>query len=627
MKGVALVGALALGCDIALALNRTNCYETAPSNKYYSLDWKAEGHTFFDDLVFQGGHGATGGAANYAGSKADALSHGTISTTAHHAYMMVGKAFNTAAGPRRNSVKVQTRKAWKHFLGVLRYKHVPFGLGIWPAFWMNGPLGTWPNGGELDVLEYASHDGQKVSMHTGAHNHCQLSPGEVTKCGEMPDSNGMGYNCYTNYGTKNLGCGPTTFAGQRPPEYWSSNPGAMAIEWTDRFIKVFYFDEANIPEDLDVDFPRPESWDEKWVIAYFPFAASNEKHPGSCPNPADVLMKQNIIMNIELCGDWAGGKWEPWDQDPFAKEWRGKRDRGECHRSGKHSANDCCANYLAQSKMNKYLEQNAYYDIMYLKIFKLKTGADPVPPPTQRRRRSAPAPSPGKCAKTWYEDIDCDGMDILNTKMDTANDCCQLCGNTTGCYAFTHNVFDGHLSPTCYLKASCKSSKRGGKRGCTSGTVEKAPTPPPPPTPPGACGNYLENTDCSGGADLKNMAKDSTDDCCAECSQTDGCTAFTHTGSNDGHGRPYCYLKKSCKKGERSWAGGAKSGHDIAPDPSVPRRRRRAPASKGCCSWAANNECGSSTDYCVANADNCVVCGGHWVTKALFEERESETMI
>jgi len=622
MKGAAIVGALAFGCDIAFASNRTNCYETAPSNQYYSLDWKAEGHTFFDDLDFRGGPGATKGCATYAGSKAEALSLGTINTTAHHAYMMVGK---TLGNNRRHSVKVETRKTWKHFLGVLRYKHVPFGLGIWPAFWMNAPGVSWPNGGELDILEYASHDGQKVSLHTRDTNKCKLDSGEVNKCTEMPDSNKMDYDCYTDYDKGRLGCGPTTFAGQRQPEYWSNNPGAMAIEWTDRFIKVFYFDEANIPDDLDVDFPRPESWDEKWVIAYFPFAASNEKNPGWCPNPADVLMKQKIILNIELCGTWAGNgaTWVIKDQDPFAQEWVGKRDRGECQ-----NGEDCCSKYLAQSKMDKYLEKNAYFDIMYLKIFKLKTGADPVPPPSRRRRRSVPAPSPGTCAKTWYEDKDCFGAeDIGNTGMDTANNCCELCGNTTDCYSFTHNAFDGHMSPTCYLKGKCTESMLQGKRGCTSGTVEKAPTPPPPPTPPGACGSYLQNTDCSGGADLKNMAMDSVDDCCAECSQTDGCTAFTHTGSGDGHGMPYCYLKKSCKKSERSVAMGAKSGHDIAPDPSAPRRRRRAPASKGCCSWAANNECGSSTDYCVANADNCVVCGGHWVTKALFEERESETMI
>jgi len=609
---------------LVLASNETqkNCYEVAPSNKHYALAWKAQGKHFFDDLHFTTGAGKTGGSVNYL-DKNNAFQHGIINTSKHSAKMRVGKAFNTASGPRRHSVKVGTKKRFKHFLGVLKYKHVPFGLGVWPAFWTVGK--NWPEGGELDVLEYASHEGQQVSLHTGAKNHCKLSAHEVTKCMEMPDSNGMDYNCYTNYGKGQLGCAPTTFAGQRPPEYWSDHPGALAIEWTERFLKVYYFDEANIPDDLDSETPTPEAWDEKWIISYFPFAASNEEHPGWCPNPENVMGPQQLILNIELCGDWAGSKWQPWDQDPYASEWRGKRDRGECKVHGYHTGNDCCGNYLGQSKMDKYLDKHAFFDISYLKIFQLKSGPAPEPKPMRRRRRSVPVPTPGTCTKTWWEDSDCDGKDLFNTKIDSANDCCELCGNTSGCTAFTHNVFDGHLSPTCYLKTHCSSSTLLGKRGCTSGTVEKAPTPPPPPTPAGMCGgNYLENTDCYGG-DISNMAMDSADDCCKECSETDGCGAFTHNVV-DGHGKPYCYLKKSCKKSKQSRVYGATSGDGITPVPGA-RRRRRTNPNKGCCSWASSNVCGKTTDYCGANGPNCEVCGGHWVPGATLDESEEEDLI
>lgn len=601
----------------------SNCYEVAPSNKHYNLKWKAQGSSFFDDWTFATGHSATSGASYYL-DKDRAVQEGIISTSDHHAKMRVGRAYDTSSGPRRFSASISTKKRYKHFLGVLKYQHVPFGLGVWPAFWMNGP-GTWPEGGELDVLEYASHDGQKVSLHTGKSNHCKLSATEVTKCTEMPDSNNMGYDCYTNYGAKKLGCAPTTFAGQRPPEFWSSNPGALAIEWTERFLKVYYFPDADIPDDLDTDTPTPFKWDEKFVIAYFPFAASEERHPGYCPNYQNVMDAQKIIMNIELCGDWAGSKWEPWDQDPYAKEWRGKRDRGECKIHGYHTANDCCANYIGQSKLDQYLHDHAHFDINYLKIFQLESGSPDSTPRrrrTTRRRRSVPAPTPGICTKTWYEDTDCDGKDILNVKMDTAEGCCELCGNTSGCYAFTHNVFDGHLSPTCYLKTGCDSSARAGKRGCTSGKAEKAPAPPTPPTPPGQCGNYLENTDCAG-ADLSNLPMKTADDCCKECSETDGCAAFTHNVA-DGHGEPYCYLKKKCDKSDRSWKGGCTSGSGILPQPGTRRRRRRRSSTSGCCSWADNNDCGETTAYCKANIDNCVVCGGHWVPKGHWD---SETVM
>lgn len=631
MKAVALVGALTL---VAEASNVSgNCYEVAPSSQHYQLKWEAKGHNFFDDLTFATSS-QTGGTAVYL-DKTAALNAGIIKTTKSHAYMRVGDAFNTNTGPKRHSVKVSTRHRYKHFLSVLRYKKTPFGLGVWPAFWLNGAA-PWPENGEVDVLEYAGHAGQQVSVHTKNSNHCKLSPDLVQKCGEMEDANKMDYDCYTDYPKGRLGCAPTTYAGRREPEYWSSNPGALAVEWTERFMKVFYFEDYAIPDDVDTDTPRPETWDEKWVIAYFPFAGSNEKHPGWCPNPADVLGPQKIILNIELCGDWGGGQWSPKSADPFASEWKGKRDRGECvaGRTYSRKPDDCCGNYIGQSKMNDYLRNNSYWDIRYLKIFQLTSGPAPAPTPsTTPRRRHAPAPTPvGTCTDTWLQDTDCSGADLLNKAVKDTNDCCELCSKTPGCGAFTHNVWDGHKDATCYLKKSCTETQKGSKRGCISGVpMQLAPTPPPPPpTPPGMCGGgYFETTDCEG-ADIKDKAMDNEDGCCEWCSQTPGCTAFTQN-MVDGHGSPHCYLKKSCVESKRGWNGNAISGAGIeqaptpAPSPSPPpkpssRRRRSSPGGVACCSWAPNNACGDSTDYCKSNADACVICGGHWFDPAVKPE-------
>merc|ERR1712048_605794 len=346
------------------------------------------------------------------------------------------------------------------------------------------------------------------------------------------------------------------------------------------------------------------------------------ENPGSCPNYENIFSPQQFILNIELCGDWGGGKWQPWDQDPFADEWRAKRDRGECQVLGHHSPNDCCSQYIAQSKLDGYLANHSYFDISYLKVYKLKDGPapPPSPAPNRRRRRSAPAPSPGTCSSGWLEDTDCDGMDLENLAIETAEECCELCSNTTGCGAFTHNIFDGHLHATCYLKASCDESKRSGKRGCTSGVPDVLPPtlPPTTPTPTGMCGasNYLQNTDCAGH-DITDKAMATADDCCDWCADTEGCTAFTHN-MVDGHGAPHCYLKKACNVEDQGWNGACTSGvGGLAP--SSVRRRRRTPVRRrrsnapGCCSWADNNACGDTTDYCKENEDQCVTCGGHWV--------------
>lgn len=281
---------------------------------------------------------------------------------------------------------------------------------------------------------------------------------------------------------------------------------------------------------------------------------------------------------------------------------------------GYHNPADCCGNYIGQPELNDYLQQNAYWDIEYLKVFELKSGAPPTP--ASRRRRSAPAPTPSStCTSNWLADTDCDGGDLTNHQVDEAADCCELCSNTTGCGAFTHNVFDGHQSATCYLKKSCEGERQKAKRGCMSGVpAHIAPTPPPTPTPPGSCGgNYLENTDCSG-ADITDMPADNADACCDKCSETPGCTAFTHN-MVDGHGAPHCYLKENCDV--QGWNGNTVSASGIAQDST--RRRRSTtpppapPPSPGCCSWSDDNACGSTDDYCKSNEGACGNCGGHWV--------------
>ena len=50
---------------------------------------------------------------------------------------------------------------------------------------------------------------------------------------------------------------------------------------------------------------QPDAWD-NYVISYYPFAASESVAPGTCPDPHDVMAKQHLILNIGMCGDWAG---------------------------------------------------------------------------------------------------------------------------------------------------------------------------------------------------------------------------------------------------------------------------------------------------------------------------------
>lgn len=87
--------------------------------------------------------------------------------------------------------------------------------------------------------------------------------------------------------------------------------------------------------------------------------------------------------------------------------------------------------------------------------------------------------------------------------------------------------------------------------------------------------------------------------CCAELDIWEAnreATAYTaHPCRLDGPERVRCHKS----------SGRRRSGPSPAPAPDGP----------GCCSWAANDACGETTEYCAAAASNCQTCGGHWVAK------------
>lgn len=77
--------------------------------------------------------------------------------------MLVIKAIKTTGGPGGYTsarMKTQEKKYWKQGIIVARLI-LPFGKGIWPAFWMLGTNITtvnWPKCGEIDIMEMIGGD-------------------------------------------------------------------------------------------------------------------------------------------------------------------------------------------------------------------------------------------------------------------------------------------------------------------------------------------------------------------------------------------------------------------------------------------------------------------------------------
>mmetsp|Transcript_33089 Transcript_33089/g.102721 ORF Transcript_33089/g.102721 Transcript_33089/m.102721 type:complete len:524 (+) Transcript_33089:64-1635(+) len=319
----------------------------------YYLDWAAEGHGFFDGFKFLT-EDTNHGAAHYL-TKQMAQAEGVADAHSGFAILRAGKR-DPVYQYKRHSAKIATTRSWSRFLATMRFSHVPYGCGVWPSFFTLAVGKSWPEGGEVDVLEYVNDGPSQASFHSG--EDCTLDHAAVNKYGNMPDRNRMNYACKTLY-PKLLGCGPNKWT--QSGRSWARTPGVLALERTDDFLKIFFLPEGRIPHDLLAGKPRPDAWDQSLIISYYPFAAS-----GCSPS---VMTAQQLVLNIGFCGDWASKVWG---------------DSGSCR--GRTSScrsvdplfeyapeQDCCTQFIYDQDGNhhtdEYLQRQAFFNISWIKVF------------------------------------------------------------------------------------------------------------------------------------------------------------------------------------------------------------------------------------------------------------------
>jgi len=70
----------------------------------------------------------------------------------------------------RPSVRMSSKKPIQHGVLILNATHLPYGEGVWPAFWLSGADGKWPESGEIDIYEGVGNDTNQnaMSYHTSS---------------------------------------------------------------------------------------------------------------------------------------------------------------------------------------------------------------------------------------------------------------------------------------------------------------------------------------------------------------------------------------------------------------------------------------------------------------------------
>jgi len=327
------------------------CY--GPEVKW-SLDWKAEGKNFFKDWTFVTQDDVHG--AHQFVNKSEAFHRGVISTSGDDAFIRVGgirKPVEEGEADKRYSANLHSDHAWdpKHgMLVMMKYKHLPYGCGLWPGFWTMNSDRVWPKGGEFDMMEYANYEGNLVSYHI--EEHCHLDKAKIEQCkprGSSAKHATKTQDCATDYYKNLMGCRPPHI--QKTGKQLSQSPGIIASVWTKDHIIMYHIPEDEIPDDIHNNRPEPATWN-KWVMAFLPF-----KEPCQSTGP------QELVLNLQLCGDWAGHTW-----DVSCRTTGYYAHSGWCD-TGLSNPRDCCTQYITSPKRDGQLKRDAFFDINYIKVF------------------------------------------------------------------------------------------------------------------------------------------------------------------------------------------------------------------------------------------------------------------
>lgn len=258
---------------------------SAAATPDYNLVEKWEGTDFLDYFNFHVGSDPTKGYVNYL-SEANAKEAGLVKfTDSGSLYLGVdhtNKVASTASG--RDSVRIGSKKYYDHSLIIADIEHMPGSVcGTWPAFWSVGR--NWPSDGEIDIIEGVNlQDHNEIVMHTAGT--CS-----ITDQGMSGVVNATG--CGEDLGT--VGCVIEGQTGSYGTSFNKQNGGVYAMEWTEKYLKIWFFARGAIPASITSGNPDVSKFGT-------PMALVEE----GC-DVATSFKAQSFIFDTTFCGDWAGG--------------------------------------------------------------------------------------------------------------------------------------------------------------------------------------------------------------------------------------------------------------------------------------------------------------------------------
>ncbi|KAL7420349.1 hypothetical protein Q5752_005319 [Cryptotrichosporon argae] len=194
---------------------------------------------------------------------------------------------NIAEGGSRDSVRIASKALFAGGLFVVDMALMPWGCGVWPAVWTLGYDGTWP-----DSRLYVMSD-RKEGIANVEYKHtttgCVINATAGLFTGTDTNS-----NCDSSTGGS--GCSIVSNSNVTyGANFNAAGGGVFAMLWDGNGIRIWNFARAYVPGDITSGSPQPAGWGT-------PVAAWD----ASTCDPGTFFQAQELVMNIDLCGDWAG---------------------------------------------------------------------------------------------------------------------------------------------------------------------------------------------------------------------------------------------------------------------------------------------------------------------------------
>ncbi|KAJ7085963.1 concanavalin A-like lectin/glucanase domain-containing protein [Mycena crocata] len=263
------------------------------------------GSSFFDGFEFYGAiDNTTWGNVTYV-TAADATAESlAYVNSAGHAIIKVDNASTVleAGIQYRKSVRLTSKAQFPvGTLFVIDAVHMPFGCSVWPSIWFNGVLApgqVWPAAGEIDLIEAINMmDHNQMALHS--YEGC-VQPANVSQLG-----NTIKHDCND---TTASGCTVAeTKENSFGPGFNNAGGGAFGLQFDVAGVFMWFWSRPNIPASITaLSTPGQPPAGTTMEMDLKDWGLPSAAYPATGCNVTEFFPAQELIVDITLCGLWAG---------------------------------------------------------------------------------------------------------------------------------------------------------------------------------------------------------------------------------------------------------------------------------------------------------------------------------